>query len=994
MPHCVRDESKPGGFRLCGDYRGLNKRTVMDRYPSDVPDRVYDLIRRADITTKMDGTEGYFAIPIHPDDKHKTAIRLPITESTWGLFELNVALFGLCNAGASYDRFMNRVIAELDMSNVLSFRDDIFVSTIRAPGESDESLRVRHLEEVKRVVAHIKKRGGRLKPKKLCLGVLAAEPLDALGYVVQHHRLRRREEDVANVRDFPIPKSKLELQRFLGAVEWVRRYIPALARTERPLTDAGVMPDDIKAENAKRRELKQRQVLNWPLELGQEALAAFEATKRAVAEAMELAAFSFNDEEWETQLGVDAGGGAIAGVLLQKRRHGPPLYQIIACCSRRMTPAEMNYLPGEQELLAIYFAVTQWMDLIEGRKLVVLSDHQSLEFMSEQVQEQSRGRMTRWFLCMQHLRMEVRHIPGRLNEFPDALSRMFEESSAREEPMGDSERVATVRCLLGDAAELVVSNELLDIVAEQSRCPETVAIRHWIAHGKLPDAWVGSQAPRADLLKRTVAHSAAKFTENHDVLYVRGKSQRFRLVVPVSVRRALLQCYHDAPTGGHRGTQATVERLRAKYWWPGLRADVAAYVEACSTCERTKRAWPAVGDLQPLDVTKVFEYLHLDLIGPLPETLSGSRYIFVGLDRATNRVVLIPLPNKEGRTIARALVKLICWHGSAPAVIQSDQGKEFLNAVVQNASQLLGMHHVVGAAYHPQTNGKVERRNLPIEQMLAIFGDLEQRTWDQNLDFVMYALNNTRSEVTGETPNFLCWGRRALEPMDLLLGVDPDPVMSREHWLDRLKVAREIAAQANEEAIARMKARADKGAEPHALGVGDTVWVQEKRVPIGLSAKLRPKAANVEYEVKELKGGGGKHAVVAAVNNPRDERKVHVERLKPVKREPSGLFGEAEVPQEQLESDRFEVDRVLDHRSDKGVVKYLVRWRGFGPQDDSWVKESDLQADECLAEYKRQKANAELRVVEPRVLSYAEVVVKPASRSMPARAAKKGRGTK
>jgi hypothetical protein len=225
---------------------------------------------------------------------------------------------------------------------------------------------------------------------------------------------------------------------------------------------------------------------------------------------------------------------------------------------------------------------------------------------------------------------------------------------------------------------------------------------------------------------------------------------------------------------------------------------------------------------------------------------------------------------------------------------------------------------------------------------------------------------------------FLSWGRHALEPLDLLFGVDPDPVMSREHWLDRLKKARELAAQANEAANRKMKERSDQGKEPHRFQVGDPVWVKEKRVPPGLTSKLRAKAADVEYRVKDLVGGGGKHAQVESIANSLDQRKVHVDRLKKVVPEPEGIFGEVPVDAPTLGPGEYEVERILGHRSASSGrgVEYFVRWKGYGADEDRWVPAVDIKAEECVAKYEREKLMKQDRVAESTMLTYAEVAKK------------------
>jgi len=985
-PHCAKDDGKPGGYRPCGDYRGLNRRTIADVYPPDSLDRIYERVMRSDITTTMDGVDGYFAIPIAQEDRPKTAIRLPLTEESWGLFQLKVALFGLRNAGSTYDRWMNSIVNKFGKPDtVASLRDDLYVTTVRQPGESDSALLARHLAEVRSFWELLRREGVKLKPKKLRLAVLPSEPLEILGYVIHEHRMGKRPEDTEAIRSFPEPQTMAQLRRFLGLVGWMRRFVPNLSRTEGALVNAGAMPQAIRSENAIRREQGRPLRNDWKIQLDEQAKESFKATKIAIENSMLLSPFSEDDSEWETCLNPDASGGAVGGVLLQRHRTKPGVNKVVACASRKMTPAELNYPPTEQELLAVYFCIKVWEHWCEGRCIVVWSDHQPLEPMNRQVTPHTRGRITRWFLFLQDFRLKIEHVPGSKNQFADALSRMFQEPSVQDpDERTRIDPAAVARVLVGrepspEDIERMAEQKVLDIVEAQRSCPEVIAIRFWMARGELPEAWVKENGANGGRLKEVIGGRAGKFVEKDEVLYTSGDSGRTRLVVPVRLRRMLVKQHHDAATGGHRGVEKTLQRLRMNYWWPRMREDIEAYIRSCRECARAKQPWPIVGDLQPLDVYKVFEYLHVDLIGPLPRTLSGNEFILNCVDRGTKRTVLYALPNKESRTVARALVKNVCWHGSAPASIQSDQGTEFVNGVVKDMTHLLGINHVKGAAYHPQTNGQAERMNPQIESMLAIFGDLEQRTWDMNLDFVMYALNASESEVTGETPHFLSWGRRPLDPLDILFRVDPDPAMSREHWLDRLKKARELAAQANEAANQRMKERADKGKEPHDLEVGDTVWVKEKRTPPGLSPKLRPKAADVQYQVKGLMGGGRKHALVESLSNPLDQRKVHVDRLKEVVKEPEGIFGEPSTVVPPLGPDEYEVECILAHRpaiSGEGV-EYYVRWKGYGASEDKWVHEKDVSADECVARYVREQQARQERVIDT-PLTYVEVAKKAA----------------
>lgn len=961
--HCAKDDSKPGGFRPCGDYRQLNRKTIPDRYPSDSMDKVYDFIRTADILTVGDGVEGYFTIPIAPSDRHKTAVYLPTSMETDGLFQLTVCLFGLRNAGATFDRWMNNTLSPFD--DACSFRDDVFIRGRRMLGESDEHLQRRHLEQVKRVFKAIVDAGGRMKPKKLQLAMRSSEEVKALGFVFKNHTMMKRPEDINHIQDFPVPTTKNELQRFLGAVEWLRRFIPSLAKVEADLVHAGAMPEDIKLFNSQVRTTGQgRQKFDWNLTLNATQLQSFEKVKAVVAQEIQLSRFQGGDE-WETHLFPDASGFALGSVLMQTRKN-TNISCIVGCYSRKLTTAEQNYIPQEQELLAIYASIKHWDFYLEGRRVHVWSDHDPLKWLSKMVTEHKRGRIMRWFLFLQQFDLDIQHISGKKNEFADALSRADALQQQQTE-------VCLVTRVAGDESD---TNDVILITEEQLGCPETTAIRYMLKHGDLPEAWTSSNTSRAKTVKKAIGKRMSSFTEQENTLFVcpDSESDNLALVVPVRVRRRLLELYHDTPTGAHRGVEKTLEKLKRRYWWPGMTKDIESYIKSCRKCDRTKRSWPEPGDLQPLEITRMFEHLHLDLIGPLPRSMSGNVYILSAVDRSTKRIVLVPLPNKEARTVARAVVsKIICWHGSSPATIQTDQGTEFVNNVVKNMTSLLGIHHVKGAAYRPQTNGQVERLNLPVEQILAIFTDTEQRTWDSYLDFAMFAINSSVSSATKETPDFLTWGRRSIEPLDLLMGVSRDDGMLKEQWLDRLKLARRIAARHNEEYNRKMKAQQDEGRVPHSIEVGDSVVVREMKVPEGLSKKLRPKTSDIDYKVEKLSGAGNKHVHLKSTSNPLDVRKVHVARVRLVPEEPKGIFGESEeqISQGDKGSDEWEIDRIIGHRSGKdGRREYLIRWKGFGPQDDKYVAEEDIQGKDSILEYHRHEENKKATFKK----TYAEVL--------------------
>jgi transposase InsO family protein len=910
----------------------------------------YQKVLGADMVTLLDGVEGYFAIPITKEDRHKTAIRLPISMEADGLFQLRVVLFGLKNGGTAFDRWMTSITAPLE--DVVSMRDDIAITTARRLGETDSQVEQRHAATVEGFLQIFGEAGGRLKPKKIRAAIWASEGFEFLGYHFKDKRMMPQRESVDAIMRFKAPTDMAELRRLNGAVEWVRQFIPGLSKIGLALTEAAQMPEEIKAENAVRRAQSQPARTNWKLELSLAAQEAFQDIQKAVVGCLALEGFQHDAERYETILWADASGYGLGGILLQRDRTNGRV-AVVACASRKMTAAERNYIPTEQECLAIYFAVHHWQHWLEGVPgIVVKSDHQALQYLMDHAKVPGRGRLIRWVLFLQEFDLRVEHVGGTQNAFADWLSRCC--AFAEEGTEATEARVMV-------AHEGVEGGHTMDLAQEQLSCPEVTAIRHWLKQGQLPRPWQGSTGRRV-ALARALGKRVELFEEKDSILWIAGRSENDprRLVVPVSARRRLLEIHHDLIGGGHLGADRVRERLRPRYWWPGMRGDIDRYVQSCHVCQRVKLQRVEFGDLSPIGVYGVFEYVHLDLIGPLPLTIAGCRYILVIVDRGSKRVILVALPDKSAKTVAWHFVtRVICEYGVAPRFVQTDQGTEFINSTMGEVERVLGMTHVKGAAYRPQTNGMVERMNLPIESILASFEDVEQRTWDMLLPFVQRALNSTVSASTGQTPDFLTFGREGTNPIDVVLGVGVVAPSSREKWLGRLQEAQRLAGQSQERKWAAMKERFDKDHEKHTFAVGDRVWVREARVPQGKTAKLRPKASPVVYVIRELTGGNQKHARVEAEANAQDTRSMHVERLKKVIPEAEGLFGEVpveEAPKEKEDADVYEVERILDRREGRqqGTIEYLVRWLGYGPQEDRWVKAHDMSANELVADFERQ----------------------------------------
>lgn len=160
-------------------------------------------------------------------------------------------------------------------------------------------------------------------------------------------------------------------------------------------------------------------------------------------------------------------------------------------------------------------------------------------------------------------------------------------------------------------------------------------------------------------------------------------------------------------------------------------------IQSCDVCQRVKRKFdkPALS-LHPVPVKLgVWQQIGIDLVGPLPETPSGNKYIMTVTDYFSKWPEAKAIPTKEARNVAEFLYALFMRHGFCPYVI-SDQGREFCNQITDCLFELTGTEHRVTSAYHPQSNGLVERFYQTLVDALVKKAHDDQHNWDCHIDSV------------------------------------------------------------------------------------------------------------------------------------------------------------------------------------------------------------------------------------------------------------------
>ena len=231
-----------------------------------------------------------------------------------------------------------------------------------------------------------------------------------------------------------------------------------------------------------------------------------------------------------------------------------------------------------------------------------------------------------------------------------------------------------------------------------------------------------------------------------------------------------------------------------------------------------------------------------DILGPLPETSTGNSYILVVADYFTRWVEAFPIPNQEATTVAEKLVDKVFYRFSPPEQLHSDQGCQFESLLVAEVCRLLGIQKTRTTAYHPQSDGLVERWNRTLLHSLSTYVKDHPESWEDHVRPTSMAYNTSVHTTTGFTPFFLMFGQQAKLPVELMYGIPETELILSTMYASQLKSS---LTEAYQKVRLNTTRRLEHQAELYnekvhgkPYEVGSHVWVLFPQVPRGKSKKL------------------------------------------------------------------------------------------------------------------------------------------------------------
>ena len=323
-------------------------------------------------------------------------------------------------------------------------------------------------------------------------------------------------------------------------------------------------------------------------------------------------------------------------------------------------------------------------------------------------------------------------------------------------------------------------------------------------------------------------------------------------MLPTQRRQSVLKLAHSSLTGGHFGRKKTQAKIRHHFTWPGVTTDVQQFCQTCPECQKAAPHTHQRAPLQPLPViTTPFAKIAFDIVGPLPKTKSGFKYLLTSMCYASKYPEAIPLKRVTAEVVAEAMLEVFSRTG-LPEHILTDQGSVFVGRIINHLCHLLGIHHIRTSPYHPQSDGMLERWHASLKAMLKKASQ-EKQHWDCYLKFLLFSYRNTPHTVTGHAPFEIIYGRNVRGPLEVLKStwiMADSTETTVTDWINALKHKMSTMADivGSKELVAKeaMKRTYDRTAQLKVFAPGAMVLV---RIP-QLTGKLDDKWEG-PYEVLE-----------------------------------------------------------------------------------------------------------------------------------------------
>ncbi|GFY27539.1 hypothetical protein TNCV_2071571 [Trichonephila clavipes] len=470
-----------------------------------------------------------------------------------------------------------------------------------------------HLQNIRKVLSKLSDNNLKLNPSKC---KFFQKEVNYLGHIISAEGVRTDPEKVSDVKNWKRPENLRELRSFLGLCTYYRKFVKGFSNIARPLH--------------KLTESKQK--FQWTKECED----SFLQLKEALTSSPILI---YPQPDKPFILDTDASNESVGAVLSQEIDGQE---RVVAYWSKCLSKPERNYCVTRKELLAIVKAIEHFH--LYGQKFLLRTDHASLTWLMNF--RNTEGQVARWIQRLNEYYFDIRHRKGSSHGNADALSRRPCPENCRHCSRVETKYDYAIRQITTSTATPPDPWSDEKVREDQMADPDIKPLIEFMESSSNKQSWqdISAYSP-------TTKQYWALWNSLHlrnGVLYRKfesedGKTFRWQLVLPRSRIPEVLKELHGSPTGGHFGVMKTLHRVRERFCWGKVRADVEQWCKSCDAC--SARKGPKIhsrGKLHRYNVGAPFERIAFDILGPLPRT-SGNKYLLVVMDYFTKWPEVYPI---------------------------------------------------------------------------------------------------------------------------------------------------------------------------------------------------------------------------------------------------------------------------------------------------------------------------------------------------------------
>uniref|UniRef100_A0A2N9GXI9 Uncharacterized protein n=1 Tax=Fagus sylvatica TaxID=28930 RepID=A0A2N9GXI9_FAGSY len=857
LANVVMVKKSTGKWRMCVDFTDLNKACPKDSYPLPRIDQLVDSTAGHKLLSFMDAFSGYNQIHMTEGDQEKTAF---ITSR--GLFCYKVMPFGLKNAGATYQRLVNKMFHDQIGRNVEVYVDDMLVKS-----KKDED----HLIDLKETFQTLRRYNMKLNPAKCVFGVSSGK---FLGFMVSQRGIEANPDKIKAILDMSPPKTIKEVQSLTGKAAALNRFVSR--STDKCLPFFRTL----------------RKAFQWT----EECQKAFEELK-AYLSSPPLLSPSQTGEELYLYLAVSASAVSSALIREEERVQKPvyytkrlrPYFQShpivvltdyplrkamnkpdaagrLVQWSIEMSEFHIDYRPRtaiKAQALADFIAeFTQpWKDeedSEEGKAWTVNIDGSSTKEMSGagvvlvspekdkfeyalQLRFRATNNEAEYEALLAGLKLSksmgienltvksdsqliVGQVKGEYEAKEDRMKRylmvvknlltQFKKVELLQIPREENEAADRLARLASSGVEI---DGFVEIQGRPSTEEETInpisftttwmlPIIRYLKEGTLP-------ADRAEAHKLRIR--ASRFQLLGGILYKMGFSRPHLRCLSPEEANYVIREVHEGVCGNHSGARSLAHKLtRAGYYWPSLLHDATQFVKACDKCQRFANV-PRVPpeEFTPITSPWPFAQWGLDIMGPFPVGTKQAKFLVVAIDYFTKWVEAEPLATISEKNVKSFVWKAVICRFGIPRVLISDNGKQFDNGPFRELCAQLNIRNHYSSPRHPQANGQVEVTNRTLLKQIKTRLEGAKGMWVEELPSVLWAYRTTVRTPTKETPFKLTYGTEAVIPVEIGLTTLRTTFHNEGENEGQLRLNLDLLDEARERAARRIAALSRKNGQ-------------------------------------------------------------------------------------------------------------------------------------------------------------------------------------